>query len=919
MSTVHSRTPNVVAVEGRGLPTRQVAYLRSQASDPAVALITRQRHNVIGHLVEQWDPRLFDHAPKANQATLCNLAGQPLHSDSADGGWRLALPGLAGETRQRWDERGNHWRMTYDPQLRPVTLEENGQAEVDTFTYADATADANHNLRGQLLEQVDPSGTLHLDSYGLLGQPLRETRTFHDGKALTSRRIHDPLGAVLEQTDAGEHQQQWRYDLAGQLKQVLLQLEGQTDWQPVLHDAQYNAAGQIIEQRVGNDVVSDWTYDPASARLLKQRARKDETTVLVDFEYTHDPVGNVTRILDHAFTATHFANQRIDGQRAFGYDSLYRLLSASGYDDGPPADIPGLPQPTDPNNRLNYRQTYEYDDGGNLTKLIHVREGASHTRQMFIDPNSNRGVRWAPGDPTPSFDTLFDRHGNLQTLQPGQALQWNARDQVACVTLLNREDGPNDEEHYRYSQGIRVYKRHETHTATHSHFQDVRYLPGLEIRTRDNGEELHVLTLDGGFASVRCLHWVTGKPVDIKADQLRYSLEDHLGSSVMELDQQAQLISHEGYYPFGATAWMTAPSSVEVGYRTVRYSGKEMDASGLYYYGTRYYAPWLQRWVSSDPAGDVDGLNRYAFVGNNPLNYVDDQGAQKTPYQLKNRIVSGFQFLSDVQNEMETLTKQLYDLGRPRRFRINVLKNIIYQAGSVPVGWFTSSHAAGEAANLFPGFSGTHPHLSGALFGLTLGNVVAQKSTGLYAQLMAPLKLNVPIVPEPAAFSAEAIGESSGLSKASRAGSILSRTPTGDEMIGAAIELVSKTVGAYIPAVGEAMALAKVSEDATRAEEGLFRQELDEIESTLEQLHEATLKVAAQVNTDFAELGIREFYDKDRFYVMDLILRRVGTGRASSIHQNKLSPFKEDAISSIKRSQLALNRYRRQVAIKNVR
>nr|WP_236708193.1 RHS repeat-associated core domain-containing protein [Pseudomonas sp. Leaf434] len=61
-----------------------------------------------------------------------------------------------------------------------------------------------------------------------------------------------------------------------------------------------------------------------------------------------------------------------------------------------------------------------------------------------------------------------------------------------------------------------------------------------------------------------------------------------------------------------------APES-EIEYRFIRYSGKEMDVSGLYYYGARYYAPWLQRWVSADPAGDVDGLNLYGFVGNNPI------------------------------------------------------------------------------------------------------------------------------------------------------------------------------------------------------------------------------------------------------------------------------------------------------------
>ncbi|WP_306108882.1 RHS repeat-associated core domain-containing protein, partial [Pseudomonas sp. ANT_H12B] len=68
-------------------------------------------------------------------------------------------------------------------------------------------------------------------------------------------------------------------------------------------------------------------------------------------------------------------------------------------------------------------------------------------------------------------------------------------------------------------------------------------------------------------------------------------------------------------------------------YKTVRYSGKEMDVSGLYYYGLRYYAPWLQRWVSADPAGDVDGLNLYAMVSNSPISFVDRLGLAGDPVQ----------------------------------------------------------------------------------------------------------------------------------------------------------------------------------------------------------------------------------------------------------------------------------------------
>ncbi|WP_243249230.1 RHS repeat-associated core domain-containing protein, partial [Pseudomonas maioricensis] len=69
-----------------------------------------------------------------------------------------------------------------------------------------------------------------------------------------------------------------------------------------------------------------------------------------------------------------------------------------------------------------------------------------------------------------------------------------------------------------------------------------------------------------------------------------------------------------------------------VKYKTVRYSGKELDASGLYYYGVRYYAPWLQRWINPDPAGAVDGANLYRFVHNQPTVLKDGIGASPSHF-----------------------------------------------------------------------------------------------------------------------------------------------------------------------------------------------------------------------------------------------------------------------------------------------
>ncbi len=129
-----------------------------------------------------------------------------------------------------------------------------------------------------------------------------------------------------------------------------------------------------------------------------------------------------------------------------------------------------------------------------------------------------------------------------------------------------------------------------------------------------------------GRAQVRVLHWERGQPVDIVNDQLRYSFDNHLGSALIELDSDGDIISQEEYYPFGGTAVLASRNTVEAKYKTVRYSGKERDATGLYYYGYRYYQPWLGRWLSADPAGTIDGLNLYRMVRNNPVGLMDGDG-----------------------------------------------------------------------------------------------------------------------------------------------------------------------------------------------------------------------------------------------------------------------------------------------------
>ncbi|ROM67038.1 hypothetical protein BK653_18725 [Pseudomonas brassicacearum] len=649
-------------------------YLRGSASETLQTLVTAQTLDVTGRITAQWDPRLQGTAT-ANLRSVYSLSGVPLRTESVDGGLRREIFSVAGQSMHSWDGRDGEQQTDYDALLRPILIRERIQGQpwtaVGRLHYGDrSAASALHNQCGRLVRHYDTAGVIVVDEYAMTGAPLQQGQRFlstmdwpdwpedlaeRDRLLETTRYVthwrYDAMDETVSQTDAKGHTRHTTFDVAGQLKAVHLQWVSSSSAQVIVDQLQYSATGNIQTHTTGNGVMSSYIYDPANGRLEELKAVKG-SDLHQHFSYRYDPVGNVTAITDHTHVTRYHANQRIEGVRTFTYDSLYRLISATGLEAagaGTQPGLPGLIPPADLSLRTPYTQQYEYDRGGNLKKLIHLSAvpGQAHTLRLTLDPTSNRCVHWRKGEAAPGDDLGFDAGGNQLTLpSSGQTLAWNARNQLQSVTQISRQKADDDAEYYTYdAQGSRARKQQRSQAAATTHVRDVRYLPGLEIRTLDDAEELHVCTLPGMGFNARGLHWEQGRPPEIEQDQVRYSLEDHLGSLMKELDQDARLISHEGYYPFGGTAWWAANSQVQASYKTIRYSGKERDASGLYYYDFRYYAPWMMRWINPDPAGPRDGLNLYAMVGNNPIKLKDKLG------------LNGDDFIHDFSKRTETMLR----------------------------------------------------------------------------------------------------------------------------------------------------------------------------------------------------------------------------------------------------------------------
>lgn len=97
-------------------------------------------------------------------------------------------------------------------------------------------------------------------------------------------------------------------------------------------------------------------------------------------------------------------------------------------------------------------------------------------------------------------------------------------------------------------------------------------------------------------------------------------LQDGLGSVIATVNSAGSLLSSQRFDAWGnkGTASGTTP--------TYGFTGREPDATGLTYFRARYQHPGIGRFLSRDPAGMADAVSPYAYVANDPVNFVDPTG-----------------------------------------------------------------------------------------------------------------------------------------------------------------------------------------------------------------------------------------------------------------------------------------------------
>jgi RHS repeat-associated protein len=483
------------------------------------------------------------------------------------------------------------------------------------------------------------------------GTPLLSSEVF------TATATYDATGRPVTSTLPDGTVIRPIYDAGGGLGRLEARIQGGGPFRVFMEDQEYDARGQRQSVRYGNNTICRYFYDPLSFQLrnlLTFRAGDDPATeALQDLHFTYDAVGNLVEQSDEAQQVNYFSNAVVTARRRYAYDAGYRLVLATGREGASrvpaqptPSDIPAFNAVPHVNNATavrRYTQTYEYDDFGNITQMRHVTpSGLGNWTRRYqyaqeLDPTNttNRLVATSrAGDAAGVFSDnayAYDGHGNMTQMPHLAGLDWDHGDRLTHVDL-----GGGGDAYYNYGAGGgRMRKTIERNDGI---LRERIYLGQLEVyreRRPNATPHLERWTLHIGDNTGRIAR-VDTKAIDtnqsdpgnaLNVPLIRYQYGDLNGSSVLEADDTGQVVYYEEFHPYGTSAYRMGRAANDLSLKRYRFAGKERDdETGLDHMGARFYAPWLGRWTSSDPAGFVDGFNVFRYCRCNPTNFTDPSG-----------------------------------------------------------------------------------------------------------------------------------------------------------------------------------------------------------------------------------------------------------------------------------------------------
>lgn len=473
--------------------------------------------------------------------------------------------GLGGKTLFTHDPNGNLLTVT-DAKNQTITYTYDVSNNVASMTdQLGKTESYGYDYNQNVAQVTDRKGQITTFTYDYFNRPINAT--FADGSS--TRYAYDAAGRLAETNDTASGIISYGYD---NLDRVTNET---TEQGSIIYS--YDATGRRTSMTVAGQRTINYTYD-ADSKLTDLNSVINGNAA--GFSMQHDLLGRRTTLSMPNGVST-----------LYDYDNASRLLKI---------------QYQNPLNAVLEAIDYTYDANGN-------RKSANRLGANSLSPKPAANITHDIANRllTLNDKTIsYDANGNMTTVANScgtTTYTWDARNRLVGLNGCNSASSPLTANFKYDARGRRIEKT--------TNGQTIQYLyDGLDI----------VQEITGGAVAanyVRTLH--LDEPLArIKTDgTVRYYQTDALGSVMALIDENGIVKTQYSYDPFG-----NAAVSGEASDNPFQFTGRENDGTGLYYYRARYYSPELHRFISEDPIGLLGGINKFSYVGNNPVSFIDSWG-----------------------------------------------------------------------------------------------------------------------------------------------------------------------------------------------------------------------------------------------------------------------------------------------------
>ena len=588
------------------------------------------------------------------------------------------------------DTFGNRTELSYelDGKIKDVRRSGNHQRILQQYEY-----NARRQITGVVDGNRNPI-SYDVDSWGRITgigfvdgvkegyeyTPAGQVSRTIDGNGNAVQYRYNSLGKISERIDQLGFTETFRYDEEGNLSLHIdrdgrqLQRACNVFGQPVYEKASdaegkhtnistwhYDSLGRVT-RAVCDGKSYEYIYD-AYGNLKEKRSNGKRLV-----SYTHDRAGQITEIKDPAGVCTRYEYD-ILGRRSriynndglevrYGYDALNRIRhihygngveTAYTYDgDG---NIRTLETRAGENVLISF--AYRYDGNGNRTAKTGVALGGI-TSEITTGNNALdlsyaydvRGQLMEERRNGTSVCYAYDKAGNRIRKTDAQGeirYLYNEKNQLV------EEESPADRKQFSYDRqggiieeknaaGIRLFSYNSRHQQTRvetetGSVQENRYdAEGLRFELLENGRRTSFVYHDGELLQEEgreeqeiSYHLGAGIEAFRRGQELYYYHRDEQLSTALVTDEHRNVQNSYQYDAFGIPLETTEKLN-----NRIRYTGQQYDElTEQYYLRARYYNPVAGRFMQED-VYQGDGLNLYAYCGNNPVVYYDPSGYAST-------------------------------------------------------------------------------------------------------------------------------------------------------------------------------------------------------------------------------------------------------------------------------------------------